>query len=58
MAAAHRHCNRSASHHFAIRESRLRRESVNATWFGSWDELVAVANVFFACRHLITPGYY
>jgi hypothetical protein len=44
MAAAHRHRNRSASHHFAVGESRLRRESVNATWYGSWMSKVTVAD--------------
>jgi hypothetical protein len=58
MAAAHRHRNRSASHHFAIRESRLRRESVTPIQRGSWMSNMAGADMVFACRWLIIPGYY
>jgi hypothetical protein len=46
MAAAHRHRNRSASHHFAIGESRLGAESANATWCASWMSKVTVADLF------------
>jgi hypothetical protein len=44
MAAAHRHRNGFASHHFAIQESRLCLESANATWCGNWMSKVAVSD--------------
>ena len=50
MAAAHHHRNRSASHHFAVRESRLRRESVNAALCGRWTSKAALAEMLFAGR--------
>jgi hypothetical protein len=40
---------RSTSHHFAIAESRLQPESVNAAWCGSRMSKV-LAGIFFACR--------
>jgi hypothetical protein len=53
MAVGCQRRNQSASHHFAVRQSGLRRESVNATKCGGWMSKVAVADMPFACRQLI-----